>query len=121
MVAEALFALWTAWRRLDWVTGNEALYTISFLILLYFAVFSIVSARERRRWWATMPSAALGLALACDASVGTLLTYANLPGLKPLPGWQPLALFVYAMVSCLVLNDAIKVALLKQWGPKHAI
>jgi len=120
MVAEALFALWIGWTRFDLATSNDALYTFSFLTLLYFAVFSIVSARERRRWWATMPSRTLGIALALDALVGTLLTYLDLPGLKPLPGWQSLAIFVYAMVSCLVLNDAIKVTLLKRWGPKRA-
>lgn len=120
MVAESLFALWIGWTRFDLATSNDALYTFSFLILLYFAVFSIVSARERRRWWATMPSQALAMALGLDALIGTVLTYVDLPGLKPLPGWQTLAIFVYAMVSCLVLNDAIKVTLLKQWGPKRA-
>jgi hypothetical protein len=37
----------------------------------------------------------------------------GLPGLKSLPGWQALAIFAYAMVSCLVVNDAIKVAMIK--------
>lgn len=120
MVAEALFALWIGWTRFDLATNNDALYTFSFLTLLYFAVFSIVSARERRRWWATMPSLSLGIALALDALVGTLLTYLNIPGLGPLPGWHSFAIFVYALVSCLVLNDAIKVTLLRRWGPKRA-
>ena len=35
------------------------LYTFSFLTLLYFAVFSIVSARERRWFWAKMPGQTL--------------------------------------------------------------
>jgi hypothetical protein len=120
MVAEALFALWIGWTRFGLVSSNEALYTFSFLTLLYFAVFSIVSARERRRWWATMPSPALGMALALDALVGTLLTTLDLPGLQPLPAWQSLVIFGYAMVSCLVLNDAIKVTLLQRWGPERA-
>jgi H+-transporting ATPase len=30
-----------------------------------------------------------------------------------LPWWQTLAVFVSAMVSCLVLNDAVKVAMIK--------
>lgn len=120
MVAQALFALRIGWTRFDLAASDEALYTFSFLTLLYFAVFSIVSARERRRWWVTMPSQALGVALAMDALIGTLLTYLGLPGLKPLPGWQSLAIFVYAEVCCLVLNDAIKVTLLERWGPKRA-
>jgi H+-transporting ATPase len=31
----------------------------------------------------------------------------------PLPWWQVLAVFAYALVSCLVVNDAIKVAMIK--------
>jgi len=47
------------------------------------------------------------------ALVGTTLTYVGLPGLKSLPSWQALAIFVYATISCLVVNDAIKVAMIK--------
>jgi H+-transporting ATPase len=44
-------------------------------------------------------------ALAVDAVTGTILTFLGLKGLMPLPWWQTLAVFVYAMVSCLLLND----------------
>ena len=48
-----------------------------------------------------------------DAVIGTVLTFVGLPGLLPLPWWQTLEIFVYAMVSCLVVNDAVKVAMIK--------
>src|ERR1019366_4021992 len=51
-------------------------------------------------------------ALVADALTGTVLTFVGLPGLKPLPWWQMLAIFVYAIVSCLVVNDGIKVAMI---------
>ena len=60
-----------------------------------------------------MPSKTLVAALALDALVGTVLTFVGLPDLMPLPWWQTLAIFGYAMVSCLVVNDAIKVAMIK--------
>ena len=113
MVAEALLLLYVAWSSFGLATNDNALYTFSFQILLYFAVFSIVSARERRWFWATMPSKTLVVALALDALVGTILTAVGLPGLMPLPWWQTLAAFVYAMVACLAVNDAIKVALIR--------
>jgi len=31
----------------------------------------------------------------------------------PLPWWQTLVVFVYAMVACLGVNDVIKVAMIK--------
>lgn len=92
--------------RFGLATDDNALYTFSFLTLLYMAVFSIVSARERRWLWATIPSKTLAMALVAVAFTGTILTFVGLPGLLPLSWWQTLAIFAYAMVSCLVLNDA---------------
>ena len=119
MVAETLLLLWIGWRHFGLATHYDALCTFSFLTVLYFAVFSIVSARERSWFWATLPSKTFLSALAADAIAGTVLTFVGLPGLTPLPGWQTLAIFVYAMVSCLVLNDAVKVAMIK-WRVPNA-
>ena len=120
MVAETLFLLWIGWTKFDLATNTNALYTFSFLMLLYFAVFSVVSARERRWFWTSLPSKTFLFALAADAIIGTLLTFVGLKGLMPLPWWQTLAVFVYAMVSCLVLNDAVKVAMIK-WRVLNAV
>ena len=113
MVAETLFLLWIGWTKFGLATNNNALYTFSFLMLLYFAVFSVVSARERRWFGASLPSKTFMSALAADAITGTVLTFVGLKGLTPLPWWQTLAVFFYAMVSCLVFNDALKVAMIK--------
>jgi magnesium-transporting ATPase (P-type) len=118
MVAEALALLWLGWTRFGLDHHDGALYTFSFLLLLYLAAFSIVSARERRHFWATMPSGTLVAALAADLLVGTALTYVGLPGLMPLPWWQTLALLGYAMVACLMVNDTVKVVLTKWLVPK---
>ena len=120
MVAEALLLLHIAWSSFGLATNDSALYTFSFQTMLYFGVFSIVSARERRWFWATMPSKTLMVALALDALVGTSLTFVGLPELKPLPWWQTFAILVYAMVACLVVNDAIKVAMIKWRVPLAA-
>jgi magnesium-transporting ATPase (P-type) len=120
MVAETLLLLWIGWSRFGLATSDNALYTFSFLVLLYFAVFSVVSARERRAFWSTMPSKPLLAALVADALTGTILTRVGLPGLMPLPWAQTLAIFAYAMISCLVVNDAVKVVMIK-WRVPTAI
>jgi len=74
MVAETLLLLWFGWSRFGLATNNNALYTFSFLMLLYFAVFSVVSARERCWFWATLPSKTFLSALVADAITGTILT-----------------------------------------------
>jgi len=120
MVAEALAFLWICWSRFGLTTSDSALYTFSFLLLLYFAVFSVVSARERRAFWSTMPGKALIVALAADVLVGTILTRVGIPGLMPLPWSQTLAILAYAAVSCLIVNDAIKVVIIK-WRVPAAV
>jgi H+-transporting ATPase len=117
MVAEALLLLWIGWSHFGLAANDNALYTFSFLTLFYFAVFSIVSARERRRFWATMPGKTLVAALVADALIGTVLTLVGIPGLMPLPWLQTFAIFAYAMLACLVLNDAVKAALVKWLVP----
>jgi H+-transporting ATPase len=113
MVAEALLVLWFGWSRFGLAADDNALYSFSFLTLLYFAAFSIVSARERRWFWASMPSKAVVAAVVAETLAGTAVTLLGLPGLVPLPWWQALALFAYAMASCLLVNDAVKVALIE--------
>ena len=113
MVAEALLALWICWPRFGLAASDGVLTTFSFLALLYFAAFSIVSARERRWFWATMPSRAVVAAVVAETLIGTALTFAGLPDLTPLPWWQTLAVFAYAMAACLFVNDAVKVTMLR--------
>jgi len=117
MVVESLLLLYIGWSRFGLAANDDALYTFSFLTLIYMAVFSIVSARERQWFWKSMPSRTLIAALAADALVGTLLTFVGLPGLHPLPWVQTLAIFVYAMLSCLVVNDALKVRMIRRLVP----
>jgi H+-transporting ATPase len=121
MVAEALLFLYLCWSifNLTPIEGvkDMPLHTFSFLLLLYFAVFSVVSARERRWFWATIPSKSLTAALTAEVLAGTVLALVGLPGLAPLPWWQMLAIFGFAMVSCLVVNDAVKVLLIKRLIP----
>jgi H+-transporting ATPase len=113
MAAEALFGLWIGWSYFGLTADDNALHTFSFLMLLYLSVFSIVSARERRRFWTTIPGRSLATALVTDALVGTTLTVVGIPGFMPLPWWQMLTVFGYAIVSCLVVNDVVKVAMIK--------
>ena len=120
MVAEALLVLWSCWSQCGLATSDDALYTFSFLTLLYFAAFSIVSARERHWFWATMPSKLVVIAAVAEVLGGTILTRVGIPGLAPLPWWRTLAIFVCAIISCLVVNDAVKVAMI-QWRVLNAV
>jgi magnesium-transporting ATPase (P-type) len=77
-------------------------------------------ARERHWFWAAMPSKTLVASLTADVLTGTVLTLVGVVGPTPLPFEQILAIFAYAMVSCLAVNDAAKVAMIKWLVPSAA-
>ena len=52
--------------------------------------------------------------------MGTILTFVGLPDFTPLPWWQTLSIFVYAIVACLIVNDSVKVAMIK-WRVADAV
>ena len=113
MVVESLLVLWVGWSHCGLATSDNALYTFSFLTLLYFAAFSIVSARERHWFWASMPSRTVVAAVMAEMLIGTSVTYLGLPGLMPLPWRQPVLILAFAMFACLIFNDAVKVVMIK--------
>jgi H+-transporting ATPase len=120
MILETLGLLWFYWSRLHLATSNRTLYTLCFLTLLYFAAFSVVSVRERRWFWKSPPSAPLIAALIADITVGTVLPFVGLPDLAPLPWGETFAILAWAMISCLVVNDSAKVAMIR-WRARFAV
>jgi magnesium-transporting ATPase (P-type) len=114
MVGETLALLWVGWRAFDLGTHENILQTFSFQMLFYFALFSLVSARERRHFWASWPSGTLIVALCLDAFAGTALTVVGIPGLMPVPWRQTVFVFISAMTCSLLINDVVKAALFRR-------
>lgn len=112
MLIESLLLLWGCWHPLDLAHQQDTLTSFSYLLLLYFGVFSVISARERSWFWASRPSKIFLISLIATIFIGTAITYLGLPQLTPLPWWQTLMILVYTMTFCLTVNDAIKVAML---------
>jgi len=119
MLAEALGLLALGWRWFD-LGGNQGqLQTFTFQTLLFFALFSILSVRERRAFWASRPSAILAVALFADACVGVLIGFYGLAELQPLPLMQTALIVTYALAFSLVINDIVKLALLTRARPSE--
>jgi len=120
MVTEELSLLGFCWARFGLAKNGSNLTTFSFLLMLYFSLFSVLNARERRAFWSTMPSKPLATALVCVAVAGTALTRVGLKDLLPLPWSQTFVVFGFAMVCCLVVNDGFKVAIIRWRSPSSA-
>ena len=103
-----------------WLFGLEGnlagTQTFSFQALLYFALFSILSIRERDHFWRSRPSAVLAAALAGAGILGALLPLADLPGLRRIPAEQTLVAFGFALLASLLANDLLKTMLIRRAG-----
>ncbi len=115
-LAEALALLAFALRHFHFSVGQQ--HTFSFLTLLFFALFSIVSIRERRFFWASRPSRVLASALAADAGLGLLLSHVGLADLQPLPPVVSALVAFYALLCCLGPNDILKARLVRRFWSK---
>ena len=112
MLLEALGLLALGWRWFDLGANPGQLQTFTFQTLLFFALFSILSIRERRSFWASRPSAILSVALFADACVGLMIGLYGLAELQPLPPKQTALIVSYAFAFSLVVNDILKLAVL---------
>ncbi|HEU4845863.1 MAG TPA: HAD-IC family P-type ATPase, partial [Burkholderiaceae bacterium] len=108
MLAEALALLGYGWHRFALGDGSGRLQTFAFQTLLFFALFSILSVRERRAFWASRPSMLVACALVADAVVGTLIGIHGLAELRPLPVAQSLLIAFVAGALVLGPNDVLK-------------
>jgi hypothetical protein len=112
MLIESLALLAVAWRRFDLLSAPGHLETFSFQLLLFFAIFSILSIRERRVFWSSWPSVVLSLALIADAGAGFLIGRVGMAELRPIPLSETGTIIAYALTCALVFNDTIKTTLI---------
>lgn len=115
MLAEALAVLFIGWRLFDLGANIGQLQTFTFELLLFFALFSIISIRERHAWWSTWPSKALGLGLCADACAGVVVGVFGLGELAPLPPHAMLLVIASAFGCSLIVNDIIKTAFIARY------
>jgi plasma-membrane proton-efflux P-type ATPase len=117
MLIECLGLLAIGWRWFDLGNGDGRLQTFTFQALLFFALASIVSIRERRAFWSSRPSMVLALALMTDAFVGVLIGLIGIAELSPLPIAETVWVLGYALIFSLGINDVVKVLLIRRLAP----
>ncbi|QYY32761.1 plasma-membrane proton-efflux P-type ATPase [Cupriavidus pinatubonensis] len=116
MLVESLALLAFGWHRFGLADAGGKLQTFTFQTLLFFALFSIVSVRERRAFWSSRPSRTLAIAIVADAALGLFIGIHGLAELRPLPLAISLVTFTYAGLLVLGPNDLLKTLLTRKWG-----
>jgi H+-transporting ATPase len=118
MLTESLGLLALGWYVFGLGHSNGQLPTFSFLTLLYFALFSIISIREQRAFWRSRPGRALSIALLADGIVGILIGWIGFAEMEPLSGVQILVIIGYSLLASLIVNDVLKRELIARFWKK---
>jgi magnesium-transporting ATPase (P-type) len=120
MTVESFGILFIGLDRFHLNADSGALSTFCFEILLFFAIFSIFMVREKRHFWQSAPSKTLLFLLIGDFLLGVALSSFGLLGFKPIPIAQTFVVFGYTAIFSFIINDIVKVFLLKKWPPETA-
>ncbi len=107
MVIEALGLLYVGMHYLKY--EGEMLHTFSFEILFYFALFSAFIVREKKHFWASLPSKTFLFAILADGIAAFFITTYGLLGMSVIPIHITLLVIAYASIFSLLINDLLKV------------
>jgi H+-transporting ATPase len=113
IVVESLVILYIAMYYFG-LSGNlGTLQTFVFVWLTLSGYYTVLSIRERRHFWDSRPSGWLGLALVLNSIIVFVISTIGLPDLAPITPAMYLFIAAYGFVTCLLLNDFVKVPLAK--------
>ncbi len=113
VVVESLLFLYAGTALFGLQASPDRLQTFVFAYLVFLGVLGVLILRERGHFWESRPSRTLGLFVAVDVVVVSLLATLGVPELSPISGVAVLFALLYAAVTTFVVNDPVKVALLR--------
>ncbi|MBZ5489522.1 MAG: plasma-membrane proton-efflux P-type ATPase [Acidobacteriia bacterium] len=113
MLIEALVVLKVTMRTFAIPAGSPLVNALSFQILLFLAIFSLISIRERGSLLRSRPSATLTAALCADAFLGITIGLAGWLDMPRISWTVILLVLCSSMFACLVLNEGLKRLILR--------
>lgn len=119
MLAESLGLLAFGWEQFDLGHHQGQLQTFTFQTLLFFALVSLISIRERGPFWSSRPSNVLAVALIADACAGVLIGLYGLGDMEGISLAQTGVIFSCALVCGLGINDVVKRIMVAPHRPVH--
>lgn len=116
VITESFGLLYIGFNYFCLSTNIPALYTFTFEILFYSAMFLIFNVREREHFWNSKPSKTLLTAMMFSIIAATIIATMGIPGLKALPLTQTVFVTIYSLSTSLILNDLVKWLLVNKVG-----
>jgi H+-transporting ATPase len=116
IVVESLLILYIGMGYFGLDSSIEKLQTFIFVWLTLSGYYTVLSIRERKHFWESKPSLWLTLALVLNTVVVYIISTTGLPGLSSITSLEFVFLMAYGFVTCLLINDLVKIPLTKRFG-----
>ncbi len=98
------------------LVGNvEKIYTFGFAYLNLAGVFTLMIVRERNHFWNSRPSKFLGVTVLAEVLFVIAISVLGVLELAPLGYLPVLAILAYALLTTFIINDPIKVYLIRKF------
>jgi len=114
IIVESFALLYVALNVFHLTVVDQTLFTFTFEILFYSAMFLIFNVRERGHFWNSRPSRTLLIAIVLSMIAAIVLTTVGLPGFKPISLTQTLFVVSCSAAFSLLFNDLVKFLLVKR-------
>jgi H+-transporting ATPase len=114
VIVESFALLYVAFNIFHHTAADQALFTFTFEILFYSAMFLIFNVRERGHFWNSRPSKPLLTAILLSIMAAIVVTTIGLPGLKPISLPETLFVLSCSAAFSLLFNDLVKFLLVKK-------
>ena len=116
-VESAIFAV-PALSYFGLIGNVEKIYTFGFAYLNLAGVFTLMIVRERNHFWNSRPSKFLSITVLAEVLFVIAISVFGVLELAPLGYLPVLAILGYALLTTFVINDPIKVYLIRKFKTK---
>jgi H+-transporting ATPase len=114
IIVESFALLYVALNIFHFTVADQTLFTFTFEILFYSAMFLIFNVRERGHFWNSRPSRTLLIAIILTMIAAIVVTTIGLPGFQPISLTQTLFAISCSAAFSLLFNDLVKFLLVKK-------
>lgn len=116
IVPESLLLVFIGLAWLGLGASLTQLQTFVFVWMTLTDYCTVLVVRERRHFWHSKPSRALLVAILADIAFVLFISVIGMPMVAPIPLLLFFTVFIYAVLTSLLLNDFIKVGLVSRFG-----
>jgi H+-transporting ATPase len=116
MVAESMLLLYVGFAYFGLYNSVDQLHTFVFVWLTFSGYFTVLTVREREHFWESKPGKPLILSIVINMMIVLLISILGMPGIASVTPIEFLTVLAYSFVTCLLVNDFIKLFLAKRFG-----